>query len=339
MESTKVYVTASLVTLTAAVLAYWMYRKKPPQHQTVIQRIQSLDEVKDLKWERVGRVSKLCVYMVKSCAPTLVEEAWVHENTFGSGRMKDRCLILVTEKGQMVTGRMIPHTVLVKTALHDDTLTLSFPHTPDLHINLPQVQANHDKQKTRVWFADVFGLDCGDECAQWLEGVLGRKCRLLYNASLPVTRTSDIPDAHKFPLLRNDDQSSQYADLTGSMLMTSESIADLQTRVPHISLDPLNFRPNILVEGTPKPYGEDSWKYIRIGDAVFRNVKLCTRCIFTTIDCRSGKKDPNMEPLRTLREYRCFDKDEPTTPMFGINLGLDLPGTLRVGDDVYVTTM
>lgn len=28
-----------------------------------------------------------------------------------------------------------------------------------------------------------------------------------------------------------------------------------------------------------------------------------SRCIFTTIDRQTGKKDPNMEPLRTLRKY------------------------------------
>lgn len=60
----------------------------------------------------------------------------------------------------------------------------------------------------RLWDDEVFGLDCGEECAQWLVEVLGRKCRLLYNASLPVTRSSDIPEAHKFPLLRHDDEVS-----------------------------------------------------------------------------------------------------------------------------------
>ncbi|KAK4286962.1 hypothetical protein Pmani_039954 [Petrolisthes manimaculis] len=237
---------------------------------------------------------------------------------------------------------MEPRTVLIKPVLHHDTLTLSFPHTPNLHINLTHVQANNDKQKTRLWSDDVYGLDCGDECAQWLEGVLGRKCRLLYNGSLPDTppRTIDLTDTHthKFPLLRKDDPSSQYADLTGYMLMTTESIADLQTRVPQVTLDPLNFRPNIVVEGTPRPYHEDAWMYVRIGEAVFRNVKPCSRCIFTTIDHHSGIKDVNMEPLRTLRKYRCIDKTEPTTPMLGINLGLDLPGILRVGDDVFDVT-
>lgn len=63
------------------------------------------------------------------------------------------------------------------------------------------------------------------------------------------------------------------------MLMTAESTADLQNRVPQIDVDPLNFRPNILVEGTPEPYHEDTWKYIRIGSALFRNAKPCDRLV------------------------------------------------------------
>ncbi|KAK4286961.1 hypothetical protein Pmani_039953 [Petrolisthes manimaculis] len=96
MESTKkIYITASLIAV-GGVLVYWIYRstttsrRKPPQRPPVVQRIQSLDEVRNMKWERVGRVSRLCVYLVKSASSTLVQEAWVRENAFGSGRMKDR---------------------------------------------------------------------------------------------------------------------------------------------------------------------------------------------------------------------------------------------------------
>lgn len=55
----------------------------------------SLEEAKHLKWERVGRVLNLCVYLVKSGAPTEVKEACALENAFISGHMKDRwCYIL-----------------------------------------------------------------------------------------------------------------------------------------------------------------------------------------------------------------------------------------------------
>lgn len=61
----------------------------------------------------------------------------------------------------------------------------------------------------RMWDDEVFGLDCGEECVQWMEEALGRKCRLLYNASFPIARSSFISEVHKFPLLRPDDEVSQ----------------------------------------------------------------------------------------------------------------------------------
>ena len=69
---------------------------------------------------------------------------------------------------------------------------------------------------------------------------------------------------------------SLYADFCGCMLMTAESIADLQTRVSS-KIAAEDFRPNILIEGTKKPYDEDEWQYVKIGDTVFRNIAPCSR--------------------------------------------------------------
>lgn len=58
--------------------------------------------------------------------------------------------------------------------------------------------------------------------------------------------------------------------------MTTESIADLQSKVSS-KIAAEDFRPNILVEGTKKPFDEDEWQYIKIGDVVFRNIVPCLR--------------------------------------------------------------
>jgi uncharacterized protein YcbX len=88
---------------------------------------------------------------------------------------------------------------------------------------------------------------------------------------------------------------------------------------------PLHFRPNLTVDGA-KPYDEDNWDWIRIGEkAIFRNFRPCTRwdynkveykilsiasfnlteyfrCAMTTIDPDTGIKDPKYEPIKTLRK-------------------------------------
>ena len=49
---------------------------------------------------------------------------------------------------------------------------------------------------------------------------------------------------------------------------------------------------------------EDDWLYIKINGVIFRPTKLCTRCIYTTVDPDLGIKDPNGEPLKTLKTFR-----------------------------------
>ncbi|WP_149865757.1 MOSC domain-containing protein, partial [Salmonella enterica] len=48
----------------------------------------------------------------------------------------------------------------------------------------------------------------------------------------------------------------------------------------------------------------DSWKALRIGDAIFDVVKPCSRCIFTTVSPEKGQKHPSGEPLATLQAFR-----------------------------------
>ena len=41
---------------------------------------------------------------------------------------------------------------------------------------------------------------------------------------------------------------------------------------------------------TSKSWAEDDWLYLMINGVIFRNVRYCTRCIFTTVDPNKGEK-------------------------------------------------
>jgi len=114
-----------------------------------------------------------------------------------------------------------------------------------------------------------------------------------------------------------------------------ESVEELNSRLdPRDTVLPLNFRPNIIVTGCT-PYAEDDWRYIRIGkEATFRFLKHCTRCVMTTVDPLTGIKNPECEPERTLKTYR-MDENEGS-PIFGIDMGLEVEGKICVGDVVYL---
>jgi len=68
---------------------------------------------------------------------------------------------------------------------------------------------------------------------------------------------------------------------------------------------------------------------LRVGEARFRAVKPCGRCVLTTVDAETGVK--GREPLATLATHR----RRGSMIVFGTNLIPDSPGAvLRVGDEV-----
>ncbi|XP_045121511.1 mitochondrial amidoxime reducing component 2-like [Portunus trituberculatus] len=338
MELSRNLTVATILVLgvgtSLGIYVLWQYHNSlKKKRNKMIPRIQDLEQLKQMKWECVGKVKKVFVYPVKSCKGLSVDSAQAHFRGLVYKTARDRSFIIATEKGTMITGIMVPSTVLIEATFEDNILTLNFPGMEALHVDTKEVEKNSIRLKTNIWGEDTYGLDCGKNVSLWLQKILLRKCKLLYHADLPADRVSNHPLESSCPLLRTDDH-SLYADSGGYMLMTAESVADLQTRVSS-KIAAEDFRPNILIEGIKKPYDEDEWQYVKIGDTVFRNTVPCSRCIFTTVSAETGKKNPDMEPLRTLKTYRC--EKGMDSPFFGINLGLDLAGKVSVGDEVHIT--
>jgi uncharacterized protein YcbX len=82
------------------------------------------------------------------------------------------------------------------------------------------------------------------------------------------------------------------------------SEASLEELHRHLEVPlPMNrFRPTIVVSGAT-PFDEDTWPRIALGDAVFRAVKACIRCVITTTDQDLGVVS-GPEPLKTLATFR-----------------------------------
>ncbi|CAF4832059.1 unnamed protein product, partial [Rotaria socialis] len=63
-----------------------------------------------------------------------------------------------------------------------------------------------------------------------------------------------------------------------------------------------NYRPNIIVNGVDKPYGEDYWREIQIGDHVkLRWFRSCLRCLLPNVNQETGIRDSQQEPWKTLQ--------------------------------------
>ena len=98
----------------------------------------------------------------------------------------------------------------------------------------------------------------------------------------------------------------------------------------HPPLPMTRFRPNVVIAGS-EAWAEDDWRRVRIGDAVFRAVKGCARCVMTTIDPDTAVRAK--EPIASLARIRRWDG----ATWFGVNLVPDAADvTIRVGDEVEV---
>ena len=96
-------------------------------------------------------------------------------------------------------------------------------------------------------------------------------------------------------------------------------------------LDPLRFRINLELDGC-EPYEEDSWdgRRVRIGGAVVRIQGQVPRCVVTTQDPATGRKDWNtLKQIATQRE-RIPGGGLP----FGVYAVVETPGAVAVGDAV-----
>ncbi|XP_043286307.1 mitochondrial amidoxime reducing component 2-like [Venturia canescens] len=328
MDRTRLgYVTALAVGAGSAFFVFWwLWSRKqkagPPS-----------------KWRKVGEISDLMVFPVKSLGP--IRENSLECTLLGlkSGWLRDRTLMVIDLDGKFKTARQYPRMVQISPSVAGSVLTLRAPGMMSISIDLAHLKSKNFQ--ATVWGQSVTARDCGEEIARWLSRFLLQEddgLRLVY---YPLDRPSREvrKNNEAFPLIEPADAGA-YPDATSYMLINEASISDLNTRVED-PVTPQHFRPNFVVRGAPA-LEEDEWDWIKIGSVIFRNVKPCTRCIFTTIDPETAVKHPKMEPLKTLKKYRLIEDPvlRPYTgdsPVMGIHLGLKGPnGTVRLGDPVYV---
>lgn len=122
-----------------------------------------------------------------------------------------------------------------------------------------------------------------------------------------------------------------FADGFPFLLTNMQSLAELNSRLAE-PVTMAHFRANIVIDGET-PYQEDYWQKVVIGDVVFRLAKPCSRCVMTTINPATAEKRLDAEPLKTLASYRMT---EPGKIIFGMNMVVEAPGDVFVGDEVRV---
>eukprot|EP00090_Calanus_glacialis_P002104 TRINITY_DN11585_c0_g1_i2.p1 TRINITY_DN11585_c0_g1~~TRINITY_DN11585_c0_g1_i2.p1 ORF type:complete len:335 (+),score=142.05 TRINITY_DN11585_c0_g1_i2:38-1006(+) len=299
-------------------------------------------------WQEVGEVAKLYIYPIKSLANVEVEEFIVKPNGAQYNMMIDRQFMVVDKKGKMITARRYPHMSMVVPMVTQAQLVLTYPGMDDMRVEIPRNEAAG--AACEVWGEECMGVDMGDSVGEWLSDIILQDpqggLRLVFHNKEESSRPDKEGSEYLTPLEKAGDK-PLYADGYPYLLLASSSIKELNRVLEEdgadLSVEETRFRPNIYIEGDFPAFAEDKWTYVKIGDCVFRNVKLCTRCVYTTVDPDTGEKNHRGEPLKTLRSFRTsLDKEERkaygTSPFFGVNLGVEVMGEIRVGDKVMISS-
>jgi len=327
-ESSRVSiaVAAGIGFVTAAAAAAYWYRKK------------YLDNIVPIKWRKVGEVTDLIVYPIKSCGAIRVSEIGCSKLGPVDGYLKDRIFMVVTESGEFTTARKHPKLVLIQPKIEKNStrMKLSAPGMIDIEIDFEKLYKKEPTKKYIVWGQSVDAIDCGDDVAKWISRfVLGEETGLWLVFYPKDFTTREVREKNKgFDTMKAEDAGA-FHDATSFMLFNESSLHDLNTRLDNPALV-LQFRPNIVVRGA-LAYEEDYWKWVKIGNnIIFRNVKPCTRCVFTNVHPETGMRSPDENPLKTLKTYRKLPY-AGESPVLGIHLGLKSQnGNITLGDSVYV---
>jgi uncharacterized protein YcbX len=235
------------------------------------------------------------------------------------GLAGDRRWMLVDDEGVGVTQRETAVLATVHARVRPGGLVLRAEGRPDLEVEEP-VGAAAEPVRTFRSLERRAARPAGPAADAWFGAVLDREVRLVW-LSDPSHGSMSFADA--FPLL----------------LGNAASLAALGDWLVEAGEEPVpmaRFRPNVVVEGAGA-WDEDDWigRRLRIGEAEFDVTGACGRCLVTTIDQETGRKETGpqgREPLRILGTYRNVDQ----SLRFGVHMAPVRRARISLGDPVVL---
>ena len=241
---------------------------------------------------------------VKSLALSEVDEIHVGSR----GIANDRRFLVLDSGGRVVSQRQIGKLTQVGSEYSVDSgeLTLTFPDGSVVTGQPCPVR----EAATMLWGRVVTGSVIDGEWSDALSSFCG--------AELTLMKTKNVGACFdEFPVSVLSQASIDY--LTGLTGGTQPFRVE-------------RFRPTFLIDGCG-PHEEDNWlgRGIRIGEQLqVRLVSPDPRCAITTLDPDTGERD--FDTLRLILNYR----PSPRAAYFGTYGIVEVPGTVRVGDEVVV---
>jgi len=267
-------------------------------------------------------LSGLSIYPIKSAAGISLSQATMTAR----GLQYDRRWMVVDASGQFMTQRRFPRMALIRVSIAD-VLSVNAPGMPELQV--PLVSDSDELVTVEVWGDVCDAIAVSPEAKAWFTQFIRIDCQLVY-----MPERSHRPAAHED---LGKDNLVSFADAYPYLLLSEASLVGLNKKLAEKLTEPIpmdRFRPNLVVSGCDEPHAEDSWKTLRIGEAIFTVSKPCARCSVPTVNQATGVR--GKEPIKTLATYRAWD----SAIWFGQNLvsedTSDSLKTLSVGDEVEI---
>ena len=263
------------------------------------------------------------IYPIKSLQGIALDRAALSDR----GLAHDRRWMLVDEDGRFITQREDSMLCFfdVREDLGGFRITARSPLKHNRSILIPRELNTGSSLNVTIWSDECEAMIASEEVNVFFSDALGRSCKLVY---MPPS-TKRIVDTR----YATEPALSAFGDGYPVLLIGTASLDDLNKRLAlsgSLPVDWDRFRPNIVVQ-TQLPFEEDRWKVFKVGEHLAAGVKLCARCVFTTIDQVTGEK--SKEPLRTMASYRSMSGKV----MFGQNVIVQSSaGELCVGDAITV---
>jgi len=276
-------------------------------------------------------VSALTIFPVKSLQGISLQQSELTP----AGLKWDRYWMIVNQDGLFMSQRNLSQMATIATSINDDSLVLSHPDFPPLHI--PLQHTGGTARSVQVWKSECKAIDEGEQVSEWLTTVLGEfRGQRLSLVRMADGFTRQVSQNHTNGAENHTAFSDGYPILVTSNASLTALNSELESK-GHKPVPMARFRGNIEVSGGDA-FAEHRHPTLDLNNGVSLHLcKPCERCKVITLDQKSGATVEPRQPLKTLFEMQHV---EQKGAFFGQNAVVAetskkaLPVVLRVGDSV-----
>lgn len=271
-------------------------------------------------------VRELCMFPVKGCQGTRLEEAKITKAGFAD----DRLFTLLEPSGVPLDQIKAPQLGGLGVEWEPVESRLAFVHPEKGRFE--HIRRESGPAVPGTYVLDKFEVvDQGDEVARWLSEAVGREVRLVTTGQ-PWKVNFPHPDFVKL----HETEKARFYPVSPVSLSNPASLDDLNARLQEpVPMD--RFRMNMVVEGL------DAWEEERIdiigsSSVALEGVTVAERCIIVTTDQETGERKKS-DVLRALSKFHRRPKGERfgSGLAFGTYLAVVREGSVKVGDRLRVT--